>query len=65
MYTEGLIVSQYSVLIMSMSMKVENLTLNSGRKLPGISFGTGTSFFNRGGDVAALVAPAFQVTDIT
>jgi len=52
--------SQYSVLITSMSFKVENLTLNSGRKLPGISFGTGTSFFNRGGDVTALVAPAFE-----
>ena len=44
-----------------MALKVESLTLNTGRDIPAIGFGTGTSFFNRGEDVAALVGHAFQV----
>ena len=44
-----------------MALKVQNLTLNTGREIPAIGFGTGTSFFGRGDDVAALVGHAFQV----
>jgi len=47
-----------------MALKVESLTLNTGREIPAIGFGTGTSFFNRGDDVASLVGHAFQ-TGIT
>jgi len=43
-----------------MALKVQNLTLNTGREIPAIGFGTGTSFFGRGDDVAALVGHAFQ-----
>eukprot|EP00090_Calanus_glacialis_P042377 TRINITY_DN75181_c0_g1_i1.p1 TRINITY_DN75181_c0_g1~~TRINITY_DN75181_c0_g1_i1.p1 ORF type:complete len:323 (-),score=96.54 TRINITY_DN75181_c0_g1_i1:69-995(-) len=43
-----------------MALQVQNLTLNTGREIPAIGFGTGTSFFGRGDDVAALVGHAFQ-----
>ena len=38
-----------------------SLKLNTGRSIPGIGFGTGTSFFNRSDDVAAVVKHAYQV----
>eukprot|EP00092_Neocalanus_flemingeri_P005291 GFUD01005696.1.p1 GENE.GFUD01005696.1~~GFUD01005696.1.p1 ORF type:complete len:330 (+),score=98.51 GFUD01005696.1:66-992(+) len=43
-----------------MALQVQSLALNTGREIPGIGFGTGTSFFGRGEDVAALVGHAFQ-----
>ncbi len=42
-------------------MAVERLPMNTGRELPAISFGTGTSFFNRGEAVAAIVQDAHKV----
>ena len=45
----------------SMALQVQGLSLNTGREIPAIGFGTGTSFFGRGDDVAALVGHAFQV----
>jgi len=41
--------------------KVPGMALNTGRELPAISFGTGTSFFNRGQAVADIVHKAYQV----
>jgi len=43
-----------------MALQVKTLALNTGREIPAIGFGTGTSFFGRGDDVAALVGHAFQ-----
>lgn len=43
-----------------MTMTVPSITLNSGRGIPAIGFGTGTSFFNRGEAVASLVGEAVK-----
>lgn len=36
------------------------LVLNTGRSVPAVGFGTGTSFFGRGAEVAEVVGHAFQ-----
>ena len=36
-------------------------TLRTGRKIPAIAFGTGTSYFNRNSDVADGIVKAFDV----
>jgi len=41
-------------------MEAPKLKLNTGRLIPAIGFGTGTSFFNRGDDVQAVILSAFQ-----
>ena len=42
-------------------MVVSSIKLNTGRSIPGVGFGTGTSFFNRGDAVADIVKHAYQV----
>ena len=42
-------------------MEESSLKLNTGRSIPGVGFGTGTSFIHRGDDVAAVVKQAYQV----
>ena len=42
-------------------MVVSSIKLNTGRSIPGVGFGTGTSFFDRGDAVADIVKHAFQV----
>jgi hypothetical protein len=42
-------------------MSIPDLGLNTGRSIPAISFGTGTSFFNRSDDVASVISDAFKV----
>jgi len=41
-------------------MSIPDLGLNTGRSIPAISFGTGTSFFNRSDDVASVISDAFK-----
>jgi len=41
-------------------MMAPKLKMNTGREIPAIGFGTGTSFFNRGDDVAAVIHQAYQ-----
>ncbi|XP_023340015.1 uncharacterized protein LOC111710189 [Eurytemora carolleeae] len=41
-------------------MVVSSIKLNTGRSIPGVGFGTGTSFFNRGDAVADVVKHAYQ-----
>ena len=44
-----------------LKMVVSSIKLNTGRSIPGVGFGTGTSFFNRGDAVADVVKHAYQV----
>jgi diketogulonate reductase-like aldo/keto reductase len=37
-----------------------NFTLHTGRKIPAIAFGTGTSYFNRSDDVIEGIIKAFD-----
>ena len=37
-----------------------NFTLHTGRKIPAIAFGTGTSYFNRSNDVIEGIVKAFD-----
>ena len=41
--------------------EARDLVLNTGRSVPAVGFGTGTSFFGRGEEVAKVVGHAFQV----
>lgn len=41
-------------------MSVPGIAMNTGRMIPAISFGTGTSFFNRPDDVASHIHDAYQ-----
>ena len=44
-------------------MVVSSIKLNTGRSIPGVGFGTGTSFINRGDDVTLVVQQAYQVEE--
>ncbi|XP_023340016.1 uncharacterized protein LOC111710190 isoform X1 [Eurytemora carolleeae] len=41
-------------------MVVSSIKLNTGRSIPRVGFGTGTSFINRGDDVTLVVQQAYQ-----
>jgi len=41
-------------------MESQKIKLNSGREMPAIGFGSGTSFFNRGDEVAAVIGDAYK-----
>jgi diketogulonate reductase-like aldo/keto reductase len=42
------------------TFKMTNFTLHTGRKIPAIAFGTGTSYFNRSDDVIEGIIKAFE-----
>ena len=51
---------QFVFTTFEMTKLIPNFTLHTGRKIPAIAFGTGTSYFNRSNDVIEGIVKAFD-----